>query len=459
MTDTVPAPAHAVMNDRLSNVASGLGGARDKMTSARWAVTMLDKQQLDAAYSGDGFARKIVDTPAKEMIREWRAWQAEKDQIEAIEKEEKRLGLQAKVRKAISKARLYGGAAIVMGFGDEDAWKEINPDRIGREGLKWCHVMHRYELTASDLRRNPDDPWYGEPRYYQFSDLTGKLWTLHPSRVVRFIGNEPADETLRADGWGDSVLQAVHDALMNAGSTMQGVASLIQEAKVDVYKIKDLMENLADEGYSNQLVTRFTLANTIKSLVHGLVLDAEEEYEQKQINFSTLPELIREYLQILSGVSNIPATKLLGQAPGGLNADGESALQNYYDDLRADQTMVIGPAMHRLDEVLIRSATGARDSAIHYVWNPLQQQDEKEQTEIEAKRAETFAKIASTGLVPSVILSKALQNAMIESGRYPGIEQAIEDFGEQMPEFEGEAGDPNDPDEVEAAGGNEPDGE
>ena len=58
-----------------------------------------------------------------------------------------------------------------------------------------------------------------------------------------------------------------------------------------------------------------------------------------------------------------------------------------------------------------------------------------------------------------MILSKALQNAMIESGRYPGIEQAIEDFGEQTPEFEGEAGDPNDPDEVEAAGGNEPDGE
>jgi hypothetical protein len=65
------------------------------------------------------------------MTREWRDWQAEKEQITAIEAEEKRLAIRPKTRKALTWARLYGGAALILGFGD---CRSVPAGPEGREG-------------------------------------------------------------------------------------------------------------------------------------------------------------------------------------------------------------------------------------------------------------------------------------------------------------------------------------
>ena len=90
------------------------------------------------------------------------------------------------------------------------------------------------------------------------------------------------------------------------------------------------------------------------------------------------------------------------------------------------------------------------DDAIHYTWASLFQLDEKTQVEIEKTRAETVTSLINTGLVPSGVLAKATQNALIESGLWPGIEGADEEYGEEAEAFDPEAGNPNNPDEIES---------
>jgi hypothetical protein len=70
---------------------------------------------VQALYRSDWLARKIVDTPAFDSTRAWRQWEAEADQIEALEEAERSFGLQRKLLEALTKARLYGGAAMVLG--------------------------------------------------------------------------------------------------------------------------------------------------------------------------------------------------------------------------------------------------------------------------------------------------------------------------------------------------------
>ncbi len=180
---------------------------------------------------------------------------------------------------------------------------------------------------------------------------------LHPSRVVRLPGAELPDG-IGTDGWGDSVLQAVMDAIRHAGLAAQGVATLIHEAKLDVIRIPQLTQSLAQADYAKRLVERFTLANTMKGLVNALVIDKEEEWDRKQLSFAQLPEIMQQYLQIAAGAADIPATRLLGQAPAGLNATGEGDIRNYYDRIAAEQRVTLGPALRRLDEALILSALG-----------------------------------------------------------------------------------------------------
>jgi len=412
--------------DTLSNLVAGLFTGKDKLAHDRFGLVLQDRGQLDAAYRGDWIARKVIDVPPFDMTREWRRWHAAPEQITAIEAEEARLGVQRKVARALRLARLYGGAALVLGAGDGDPAQPLPP--LGRGELRYLHVMHRWEIAPGEIDRDVLSPGFGEPGWYQVASA-GRLGArqgavrLHPSRVVRLPGAELPDGT-GTDGWGDSVLQAVMDAIRHAGLAAQGVATLIHEAKLDVIRVPQLTQNLAQDDYAKRLVERFTLANTMKGLVNALVIDKEEEWDRKQLSFAQLPEIMQQYLQIAAGAADIPATRLLGQAPAGLNATGESDIRNYYDRIAAEQRVTLGPALRRLDEALILSALGTRPAEIRSEWAPLWQLGAGEAAAIGKTKAETSALYAASGLIPTEVLARAVRNQVVEDGLYPGIEAA-----------------------------------
>lgn len=407
--------------DTLTNLVAGLFTGKDKLAHDRFGLVLQDRGQLDAAYRGDWIARKVIDVPPFDMTREWRRWHAAPEQIAAIEAEEARLDVQRKVARALRLARLYGGAALVLGAGDGDPAQPMPP--LGRGALRYLHVMHRWEISPGEIDRDVLSPGFGEPGWYQVASAGHGGVRLHPGRVVRLAGAELPDGA-GTDGWGDSVLQAVMDAIRQAGLAAQGVATLIHEAKLDVIRIPQLTQNLAQADYAERLVDRFTLANTMKGLVNALVIDKEEEWDRKQLSFAQLPEIMQQYLQIAAGAADIPATRLLGQAPAGLNATGEGDIRNYYDRIAAEQRVTLGPALRRLDEALILSALGSRPPEIRSEWAPLWQLGAGERAEIGKTKAETSALYAASGLIPPEVLARAVRNQVVEDGLYPGIEAA-----------------------------------
>lgn len=434
--------AFSFITDTLRNLASGLMSERDKVASNEFYFNDVHPDELEAMYRGDWMAGKAVDIPAFDSVREWRNWQASADQIETLEAEEKRLNLQAKLLLAMVYGRLYGGAALFMGVGTDDPTEELNPERVGQGDLKYVHVLTRYDLSTNEMRRNPEDPWFGEPVNYTLATDTGAHLTIHPSRIITFTGNRKPQRSLLTDPWGDSILARVRDALNNAALSGHAVAQMLTEAKLDVLKIPQLMSaHLATADSTERLRTRLATAMSLKSSVNALVLDKEEEYEQKQISFAQLPETLQQYLLIVSGAVDIPATRFLGQSPGGLNSTGDSDLKNYYDRIGAEQRLTLSPRLSRLDEVLIRSAHGTRDDAIHYAWPSLYQTSEKEHAEIEKSRSETFKNYANMGLLNDGVLAKVLETVLIESGQYPGLENALEEFKSTTESFDPDADD------------------
>lgn len=430
--------------DSLQNLVSGLGLGKDKRTNSIYALQLLDPQQLLTAYRGDWIARKLVNIPAFDMVRAWRDLQAEPDTIEAIEAEERRLQIRAKVLKALKWSRLFGGAAIVLGVrqGTNPA-EPLKIESVGKGDLQYAHVVSRYELGVGELDRDPMSPNFGGPTYYTLSGARGGQVNIHPSRVLRF-GGEDVPEFGRTDTWGDSVLLALDEAVKNAGLATGGIASLISEAKVDVFKIKDLTKNVRDTAYVARLQARFALANEAKSTVNALVVDAEEEWEQKQISFDQLPDLARLYLSIAAAAGDIPATRFLSQSPDGMNATGEGDLRNYYDRLSAGQDMDLRPVLEQLDEIMVRSATGSRPDDYYWTFAPLWQLSETDKASIFKNKADAARALAGTGglsppLMPIDALSDALVNEFIEDGSLPGLEGAIEEYGKLSEQDDDEA--------------------
>lgn len=424
----------AQIKDGLVNLVANLGTPRDKAASTFYGPPTLSEQEADNAYRGTWLARKVIDIPAMDSCRKWRGWSADQANITAIEAEEKRLGLQQKLLEALIRARLTGGAALYIGTGQSDPMLPLKPESLGKAGIRHLNVLSKRVLQAGELDRDPESPGYGRPAFYTLSSGTAGQLQIHPSRLVILQGAvKPDPELDTGNGWGDSVLMAISKAIKDADASAANIASLVFEAKVDVIKIPNFMSNLADPEYEQKVLQRLTLAAMAKGVNGALLLDSEEGYEQKQAQFGGLVDLMMGFMQLVSGASDIPMTRLLGQSPGGLNASGESDLRNYYDRISSNQELVLQPALQVLDECLIRSALGSRPPEVFYNWRSLWQTTDTERATIGKTTADTIKTIADTRLIPEPVLVQVAANMLTEAGVAPGLEAEMLKYGEATP--------------------------
>ena len=405
-------------NDSLRNLVSGMGDpSRDKAANAYYCASTITDDQLTNAYDTSWLARKVVDVVAHDALRHWRDWQAPAEMITAIEAEEGRVGVRRHILTGLIRARLYGGSAVYIGISGQRPEEPLDPASIGRGGLSYLVPLSRSDIQSGPLDLDPLSPHYGTPESYSVRGVT-----VHPSRLVVQHGAVPADPTLRADGWGDSVLRTTMSAVMDADSVTRNIASLVFEANVDVFRIPDLMASVAVPSYRTKLIERFGLANVSKSVNRALLLDKEEGYDRRQITFSGLPEIVNQFLAIVAAAADVPITRMLGQSPGGLSSTGDADLQNYHDALSGIQHLCVTPAMTVLDEVLVRSALGEYPDGVHYLWAPFTSPSAQERATIGKTNADTAVALASTGLLTPEELRGAVINQMVECGVYPGLD-------------------------------------
>lgn len=436
------------MFDSLTNLVAQIGTGKSKAAVDQFGVSAVSDVQLDAMYRGDWLGRKIIDVPVRDMLRPWRAWQTDEAKIEAIELAEKRHAIKAKLALALRAARLYGGAAIIIGDGSPRPSEPLLIDKIAKGGLKYLTVVPRRQLNVTEMERDPASPHYNEPKMFTLASSTGGTASIHPTRVLRFTGADRLDFDLNPDGWGDSVLLSVYDAIHHAALTQAGIAELVHEAKVDVISVPNLGSNLSTDAGTSALAKRFTNAAALKSINNMLLLDDSEKWDRKQTTFAGLTDVLDRYLQIVAGASDIPATRLLGTQAKGLGETGQGDLTNYYDMLAGIRDDTLGPILDRLDRILWRDAIGAVPDEAYPEWRPYWQMSEKDRADVANKKAQTTKVYFDMGLLPDDALAKGVANQLIEDAVYPGIEAelaAVQSAGAREGEEVDETDDPADP--------------
>jgi phage-related protein (TIGR01555 family) len=412
--------------DSLANLLTGLGTSKDKATHSFFGFNQLSKAELDAMYYCEWLPGEVIDAPVDDMTREWRSWNAGPRQLGAIHDAEAALGVREKVNRALKMARLYGGSAILIGDGAPDPAEPMNVERIPVGGIKYLHTFSRWELVAAELDRDPASPTFGEPIYYQLGTGIGTAPRVHPSRVVRFVGLPRLEMAWSLDGWGQSILQRIYEAMRNAIASSSALSAMLPEAKLDVIKIKGLTQNVGNAEYRARVLARFGLANNAKSISNALLLDADEDWNQKTLSLGGFPDIVRLFLEIAAGAADIPVTRLLGTSAKGLNATGEGDLRNYYDGLAAKQEVDLRPALTRLDEALIRHSIGRKPKGIRYTWNPLWQMRENEKSAIGLQFAQADQIYATMGVMPPSALRAAVRNRLLATDTYPGLKEALD---------------------------------
>ena len=420
--------------DRLTNALTGSGTARDPRSANAYAARILTQQEIAAAYSASGLMRKIIRIPALDMVREWRTWNgADADTITKLYAEEKRIRLPQKIMQAET-LRAMGGGALILGLpGDTDQPAPENAP------LAFVHVVSRWDLSFDQLNRDALDENFGAPDMWRLNTDTGQQ-SLHHSRVIPFRADTTAAMARPGVGtadefWGESTVQQVLDAVQDSDLARQSFAALIHKARLTRIGIPDLLSISSTTEGEEQVMKRLALLATAESIHNATIFDAGDAEEGRggekitdaEYTFAGAKDVLNAYGEWAAAISDIPATRLLGRAPEGMNSSGESQQMDWNKRIRADQTLQLAPCLDRLDRHLAVSAIGSYPEAMSYEFDPLDTPSEKQKAETFKIEMEAAEKLQMTAAMPDEAFARGLQSLIIERGYLPELQAALAD--------------------------------
>lgn len=411
-TSGLLALASALGMDGFVNTAAFLGEASPLMASSGFQRSNLTGQpeKLTVMYRESWLAMRIVDMPSEDMTRSWYrlSTEMEDDELDLLRRLEARHSIKQEIANAIRWARLYGGSIAIMAIrGQEDIMDQpLSLNDVLPGDFRGLLVVDRAQgiQPSMELVTDLNDPDYGYPKYYDLSDDTGDMGTIrvHHSRVLRFVGRElPRMETVNENYWGASELEHVYDELQKRNTTSANIAQLLFQANVTTLKMGDFGESLAlgtDEQREN-VIKAIELENRFRTSFGLQLLSAGDTMENFQYTFSGISDIYEQFMMDICGAAEIPATKLFGRNPAGMNSTGESDLRNYYESISGMQERYLRPALERLVPVEAMSCWGIVPDDLEIVFEPIAAVTPAERAELTAKLSEPILKAYEIGLI------------------------------------------------------------
>ncbi len=389
--------------DGWANVLNGLGDANfDYRQSSKFkSKGPLPQTTLTALWRENGFAKRIVKLPPVEMTRNW--FTINGDDEDRVLQQLETLGAQEKYKMALTWARLYGGSIILMGLDDsKDLWRPVNEARV--KNVMFLKVFDRtdVEVRQESISTDPADPLFGEPTKYRVTPVTGGAqFTVHASRLIRFDGEKLPGRTLQTNNWWhDSVLTSIFEQIRQIGAVYDSSEFIVNDFVQTIIKIENLMQMIA-QGKEDLIKERLNLIDMSKHVANSILLDAKEEYTKHASSVAGLDKLLEKFMMMVSAVTGIPVTLLMGRSPAGQNATGESDIRMWYDSIRSEQRSSLRPRLEPLIRILFK-VTGGEPEMWSVEFNPLWEMTDKERSDIYKLNAEGDDSYIANGSVNSL---------------------------------------------------------
>lgn len=311
------------------------------------SLEMLSQQQilLTYLYKTFGILANIVDIPVDDAYKrggfDLEADSIDEDELHKLEKHISRMQDIKQIKNARKWARLYGGAAIIVLDG-RDLSKPLNKDRLKNNGFELLAV-DRWQLIYSEPNINIPGGSWTLTNYGTDQNIASK--NIHNSRVIVVKGKEaPYQIMQRVNGWGISVYEQIFQDMSSFFKARNVIFELLDESKIDVLKLATLQEAISSSTGEAALQRMVDMVARNKNYKSQITLSTDDEYEQKQIRFSGMSEILKEIRIMIAGASKMPVNKIWGEGVTGFGS-GEDSLENYNsqieNEIRTDDTPVI----------------------------------------------------------------------------------------------------------------------
>lgn len=332
------------LKNSLSTVIQSLGSPYGLMTTGfgstqvsqvdtffknnRWYLVSNIRQILSEIYVEHGIVQTLVDVPVDDAFRggiDIKSDQLSEEEIQDLIQFADREGVLKNFIQAQKWMRLFGGSAILL-INNDKPETPLTPEDLEQDSEIHFKAVDQWELyygLKSEGYQEGD--WLAkEPEFFNYYGHK-----VHKSRVIPMVGKmAPSLIRSKLRGWGVSVLETVIRSYNQYLKSVNLSFEVLDEFKVDVFKIDGLNNALMSPGGSDKVMKRIQMANLQKNYQDSIAMDAKDDYASKQLSFSGLAEIMREIRMQIAADLRMPLTKLFGISASGFNS-GEDDIENY----------------------------------------------------------------------------------------------------------------------------------
>lgn len=361
-----------------------------------------NRMLLSYLYVEIGIVQTLIDQPVDDALNKLPEIVSEQlknkpEDIETVRQFIQEKGWFETFKQAEKWKRLYGGSGLFINT-PQNPQSEFRIDRLNQNTPIELYALDRWELNYKVSGAiTPENMNVSQPMTDVPYDIYGEQ--VHKSRVLPFKGKEaPSILKLQLMGWGMSEVERLLRSLNSFLKNQDVIFELLDEAKVDVFKINGFTEALMTSEGTNNITKQVQLVNQLKNYLNALVMDKEDEFDQKSMTFAGLADMHTQNRQAIAADLKMPVTKLWGVSAAGFNS-GEDDIENYNSMLESEIRIKSRQNLIMLIKIACQVCLGFVPEDIDLVYPPLRILSAEQEELVKEKQFNRLLPAYSAGLL------------------------------------------------------------
>ena len=403
------------MMDFMKGLTANSSSTESLAYNNRFYAITLNRALLSQTYLEHGIIQVLIDQPIDDAFRGGVTISSPELSADDLKKLDAFIAMNQIIEtyaQALKWSRLYGGAGIIVNAG-QDMTKPLNINSIKERTPLEFYAVDRWELSYSPsgmsmvdqfkLDDTIDCPYnyYGQP--------------LHKENVIK-IKNKEAPSLIRGQfaGWGVSEVEKIMRSYNQYLKHQNVTYEILDESKVDVFKIAGFNSAIATRDGAQKTATRISAASKIKNYQNALVVDKEDDYEQKTLGFAGVSEILSQIRIGLACDLRMPMTKLFGLSASGFNS-GLDDIENYNGMIESEIRSKVKLGLLKVISICSQKTLGYIPENLTFEFKPLRIVNAEQESAMKTNALNRITTAVNSGLCTSEKAVELINNEKIFS--------------------------------------------
>lgn len=417
------------------------------LENLRWYMVSNFRQMLSQAFVEIGLVQTIVCVPVDDGLRGGillKSKQLNEDEIKQLQLSLDRDGDLETAGWAAKWDRLYGGAGIITLIGDQDPEEPMDLSSITEDTDVEFRDVDMWELFAD---KQNTEGYNAQLQTQTFEFYNYYAEPIHKSRVMVLKGlKAPSFVRPRLRGWGLSVVEALVRSMNQYLKATDLGFEVLDEFKLDIYKIKNLVNTLLSPNGTNTVKQTVQMLNWQKNYQNAIVMDSEDDFDHKQLSFAGLAEAMEGIRMQVAADMRMPILKLFGQSvsSGSLSSSSAEEMENYNSMVESEVRGKLKYHILRMCEIKCQKMFGMIPDDLELEFKPLRELGAVDQENVKTQKFTRLLQAKQANELTTLEFRDACNKGRIFDVELDTTDSALNDPELSPQDLEDEAGEEKD---------------